>query len=80
MQILNRIREHAGISGSQVFTEELINGTRGFNGYYDHNGFTDDDREALRLLREYYRKPMEDLKALVATLYPHNNFTLELES
>lgn len=80
MQILNKIRDHAGLEGSQPFTSELINGTRGFNGKYQGDGFTDDDLHALQLLREFYRKPMEDLKALVATLYPHQHFTLELES
>lgn len=80
MQILNQVKEHAGISDLLPFTDELINGTKGFNGNYDKEGFTPDDLEAFRLLREYYRKPMDDLKALVATFYPHQNFTVALES
>ena len=80
MQILNDIRRHVGIENAEVFTEDLINGTRGFNGNYAGEGFTEDDVQALRLLREFYRKPMEDLKALIATVYPHQNFTLGLES
>jgi hypothetical protein len=79
MQILNQVRDHAGASGSQPFNEELINGTRGFEGHYPTN-YTSGDLEAFQLLREYYRKPTENLKELVTTLYPHQNFTLELES
>lgn len=58
----------------------MIEGTKWFNGNYVHKGFTEGDLEALQLLREFFRKPMEDLHALVATLYPHQNFTLDLES
>jgi hypothetical protein len=80
MQILNQVRDHAGISGAPDFTEDLVNGTQGFNGNYAKGKFSTDDLEAFRLLRDYYRKPMEDLKSLIAALYPYQNFTLGLES
>jgi hypothetical protein len=80
VQVLNNIVDFAGLSGSQTFTKELIAGVRGFPGGYKTTNFTAEDNAAMHLLREYFQKPQEDLKALVDTLYPHINFTVHLES
>ena len=77
LQVLNRIREHAGLSAADDFAEDLINGTKGFGGGYK---VSDDDQEALRLLRKFYSKDQQDLHRLVDMLYPDANFSVELES
>ena len=80
LQVLNRIREHAGLSAAADFTQELINGTEGFGGNYNVSEFSNDDHEALRLLRTFYSKDQQDLHRLVDMLYPDSNFSVELES
>ena len=80
VQILNRIKEHAGLFEAAPFTQEIINGTEGFGGRYNVSGLTPDDHEALRLLRKFYGKDQQDLHRLVDTLYPDSKFSVEMES
>ena len=79
---MNQILRHAEVdtAAEQPFTPDMAAKSQGFNGGYDNSKFTDDDIKALRMLREHFRKDQEDLKALVDMLYPHLNFTVQLES
>ena len=79
VQVLNKLLGHAGLQSAQPFTPQMVKGHHGFMGRYSKN-FTADEREALDLLREYFRKPQEDLQMLVDMLYPDLNFTVALES
>lgn len=80
MQILNGVKDHAGLLEAVSFTEELVNETQGFGGRYNVSDFTDDDHRALRLLRNFYEKDQENLHSIVEMLYPGRNFSVEMES
>lgn len=79
MQVLNRIIEFAGMAGAQQFTEEMVADVVGFPGNYTRE-WSANDSHALGLLREYFRQPQDDLKQLVDTFWPGENFHIEPES
>jgi hypothetical protein len=79
LQVLNQLLVHTGLKDEKPFTKDMIKDLHGFQGGYSHE-FSADDQEGLRLLREFFRKPQEDLKSLVGLFWPHLNFTVAEES
>jgi hypothetical protein len=80
LQILNEVKNHAGLTQAAEFTEELINSTMGFSGNYNVSDFSVEDLTALNLLRHFYEQDQRQLHKLVNKLYPSSNFSVELES
>ena len=78
-QVLNRIIDFADMSGAQLFTADMVDDLLGFQGNYSRE-FEENVTKGLDMLREYFRKPQEDLKELVDTFWPEDNFRIEPES
>lgn len=80
VQVLNRIIPFAGIPGAEKFTAEMVNDKHGFPGNYNTTQFTANETAALAMLREFFRKPQEDLKELVDAVWPEAEFRIEYET
>jgi hypothetical protein len=76
------VLKHAEVPEGEAepFTVDMASQAAAFNSGYEKAAFTEDDKTALQLLREHFRKDQEDLKALVDMLYPELNFTVQLET
>eukprot|EP00892_Ulva_mutabilis_P012326 jgi/Ulvmu1/9466/UM052_0034.1 len=80
IRVLNRIVDFSGMSGAQLFTDNMVAGLVGFQGNYSRADLSANDTLALGMLREYFRKPQEDLEALVNTFWPEGNFRIDPET
>lgn len=77
-QVLNDILAFAGVSLEAEFTAAMLADVKGFNAAgHEH---TAGEREALAQLREFFRKPQQDLKRLVDTFWPDSGFDIDYES
>lgn len=67
------------MGGAQLFTSDMVSDVTGFPGNYSSE-FSANDTAALGRLRDFFRKPQEDLKNLVDTFWPEAEFRIEYET
>lgn len=80
VQVLNRIIQFTGMAGAQLFTPDMLNNVVGFPGNYTTAAFTANETQGLAQLREFFRKPQEDLRRLVHTFWPDEEFHIDYET
>jgi hypothetical protein len=73
MQVLNDLLTFIGHTGGQKFTMEDVSDIQGFNTPYT-NAFTEDDKQAIREMREFYKQPNKDLQTLMNTYFPNQKW------
>lgn len=74
LQVLNRIRKHAGIGGASPFTHDLIASVSGFMGSYSHE-IPHEDAVVVDAMREAFDLAASPLQRLMDEFFPDHNFT-----
>lgn len=73
MQVLNKIREHAGLGAAPAFTQDQISGISGYIGGYSAD-MPAEDAAALAALRTAYDAAAPHLQRLMDDFLPGQGF------